>query len=161
MKPEEISVNIHAKLVQLGAKWLRRNGFSVVATEIVTAYSRETPDVIGFRSSCSCLIEAKASRADFLADAKKPERSGRMRGVGVYRFYLCPKGMIVPDELPPKWGLLYADSSRVSSVVCPKGNAWPGARSFDEWDNFQHEIDQRAERGILFSIARRLARSNP
>ncbi|BBI90744.1 hypothetical protein [Tenacibaculum phage PTm5] len=33
--------------------------------------NREVPDVIGFRSECTFLLEAKASRADFLQDKNK------------------------------------------------------------------------------------------
>ena len=58
----------HDNLTLLGARWLKKQGFAVVATEISAVGSREQPDVVGFRSTCSAIIEAKVSRADFLAD---------------------------------------------------------------------------------------------
>jgi hypothetical protein len=148
----------HALLVTLAERWLKRNGFGVVATEIRAAGTREEADAIGFRSTCTAIIEAKVSRSDFLADLKKPERvSGR--GLGVYRFYLTPSGLIVPDELPPGWGLLYEERGRVIDIVRPQGNLWceyaldrevePG------WRKFQNVPNVEAERQVLYSIARR------
>ena len=152
----------HKKLTQQGASWLRKNGFGVVATEVTCFGSREQPDVVGFRSQCSAMIEVKVSRSDFLADQKKPERSAG--GIGVYRFYLCPEGLILPEELPPKWGLLYAKGRSVVAVVKPQGNLWPPLEPehtsckdyLAHWHQFQHVPDARAERSALYSIARRL-----
>tara|TARA_Y100001001_G_scaffold158908_1_gene179099 strand:+ start:13411 stop:13875 length:465 start_codon:yes stop_codon:yes gene_type:complete len=149
----------HDKLVKLGARWLKRNGFPVVATELKCTGSREQPDVIGFRSSCSAVIEVKVSRSDFLADSKKPERTDG--GLGIYRFYLCPEGLIVPADLPERWGLLEASGRQVNAVVAPHGNYWPGLEAPAEfagsWAKFQHTPDSKAERSALFSIARRLS----
>lgn len=152
----------HKRLTLMGAAWFRKNGFGVIATELTCFGSREQPDVIGFRSSCSAIIEVKVSRSDFFADRKKPERS--VGGLGLYRFYLCPEGMITPDELPPKWGLLYAKGRSVIAVVKGEGNLWPALRvSFaseafmGNWRDFQHEPNEEAERRALYSIARRLS----
>lgn len=153
----------HQRLAKQGAAWLRKNGFGVVTTELSSQNSRERPDVVGFRSSCSAVIEVKVSRADFRADMKKPERS--QGGIGVYRFYLCPEGLIVPGELPTGWGLLYARGRALEAIVKPSGNLWPapGPHHPDmeplttEWQAFQHTPDAMAERSALYSIARRLA----
>lgn len=150
----------HSFLVDLGAKWLRKNGFGVVATELDASGCRERPDVIGFRSSCSAIIEAKVSRADFLADAKKPERAGAS-GLGIYRFYLCPHGLIGVNELPTGWGLLNESDGRIIEVVRPQGNIWPdygAGQGIGNWHLFQHKPNTEAERRALYSIARRLAK---
>ncbi|WP_244118691.1 hypothetical protein [Burkholderia gladioli] len=107
------------------------------------------------------MIEAKASRADFLADARKPHRMDG--GLGTYRFYLCPPDIIDVCDLPARWGLLYAEGRRVREVVRPAGNLWPGYPTGSEaWSKFQHDADLAAERRVLFSIARRrsLSRSD-
>ncbi|OWJ92312.1 hypothetical protein B6S59_20895 [Pseudomonas sp. A46] len=152
----------HNTLTALGARWLKRNGFAVVATELTCIGSREQPDVIGFRSSCSAIIEVKVSRADFFADRKKPERA--RGGLGIYRFYLCPEDLIHPEEVPLRWGLLYAKGRSVESIVKPSGNLWPSlvmhpelAVIANDWVAFQHTPDYSAERQALFSIARRLS----
>jgi len=62
-------------LVDLGGRHAKRLGFSVVGTEVSAVGCREQADVIGFRSSCSLLLEAKCSRADFFVDSRKSERT--------------------------------------------------------------------------------------
>jgi len=150
---------LHDELIAMSARWLRRNGFGVVATEISAVGCREQPDAIGFRQSCSAIVEAKASRSDFLADRRKPERSGECLGLGVYRFYICPEGLILPDEIPAGWGLLYAAGRQVTDAIRPDGNGWPpygGAGDhFRGWVPFQHRSNLDAERSILYSIALR------
>lgn len=101
----------HAELVEVGAKWLFNKGFKVVLKELSTM-SLEIPDCLGFNSGHSFLLEAKASRSDFLADKKKWFRHNNARGVGMRRAYICPKGLIKPEELPPKWGLIYVNEKR-------------------------------------------------
>tara|TARA_R110002124_G_scaffold128157_23_gene288769 strand:- start:1066 stop:1338 length:273 start_codon:yes stop_codon:yes gene_type:complete len=88
-----------------------------------------------------------------------------MGGLGVYRFYLCPEGLIHPDELPPRWCLLYANGRTIKVVVKPLGNLWPSVPGLDagcstsagEWGQYQHAPDEQAERRALYSIARRLS----
>ena len=145
---------LHQALVDLGERWLKRQGFAVVATELKALGCREQADVVGFRATCSAVIEAKASRSDFLADLKKPERREPALGIGVYRFFLSPPGVIALDDLPERWGLLHAVDSSVVEVHRPLGNIWPpfGSESWREW---QHPSNLASERAVLFSIARR------
>lgn len=150
------AVGEHRALVELGERWAKRQGFAIVATELTALGCREQADVIAFRSSCSLMIEAKCSRADFFADSKKPERVAG--GLGVYRFYICPAGLISPAELPARWGLLWAETGKINAVKAPKGNGWPSydpASTYGQWAEFMHEPDLRAERAVMFSIARR------
>ena len=92
----------HEQLAASGAAWLKRNGFLVVASNRSALGCRQRADVIGFRSHCSAMIEAKVRRADFVADLKQPHHlSG---GVGLYRFYICPSGLISAEELPARRG---------------------------------------------------------
>jgi hypothetical protein len=152
--------NLHA------IRWMKKQGFSVVASNIRAAQSREIIDAIGFRDSCSIVIESKVSRSDFLADKKKPERQEGAKALGTYRFYICPVGMIKPEEvLPLGWGLLYSDGRRVIEEFKPKGNRWPSAGynhpSITDWISFQHKVNEKAERSMLFSLCRRLVSNKP
>lgn len=63
------------------------------------------PDAIGFCTTYSILIECKVSRSDFLEDKHKRHRRTGC-AMGNKRYYLAPQGMIDPDELPEKWGLI-------------------------------------------------------
>lgn len=108
----------HRALSALAVKWLRRansaggHGCQIAMSEGWAGWGGEIPDAIGFRAAGhmdgTVVVEAKASRADFLADARKPHRLDPRRGVGRWRYYLCPEGMIEASELPERWGLLYA-----------------------------------------------------
>ena len=66
------------------------------------------------------MIECKASRADFLADANKPFRLNPEEGLGAERLYLAPRGTISPEELPAAWGLIECTRKDVELVVKPK-----------------------------------------
>ncbi|MCG9576084.1 hypothetical protein L1D14_07505 [Vibrio tubiashii] len=152
---------LHEKQNTHAVRWLKKQGFKVIATNIRAAGSREIIDTIGYRSSCSILVESKVSRSDFLADSKKPERVGEAEGLGTYRFYICPIGLIKPEEVLPKgWGLLYSDGKRVVREFKPKGNLWPSIENessiVGDWRAFQHRVNQKADRSILYSLCRRL-----
>ena len=140
----------HSELIKLGRNWLikpysaardyGRTGCSVVITELVTSIM-EQPDVLGFTSTQSILIECKASRADYNADKNKPFRQCPEIGVGIQRWYLAPQGIIPSDSLPPKWGLLEVTAARRIKVV---KRAEPQGRSAE------YEIT------LLISLLRRL-----
>jgi DNA modification methylase len=100
----------HKHLVGLAYKHLRRTS-CVVFTEFSTA-AGEIPDAIGWRFGFSTLIECKISRSDFLRDKDKCSRR-TPSAMGYRRYYLCPWGLLKPEDLPPGWGLLWAKGSRV------------------------------------------------
>lgn len=137
----------HAELVARAERWLYSIGCGFVFTEFVTR-SYEIPDAIGFRSHTSILVEAKTSRADFLADRKKPHRMGADAGMGDWRFFMCPPDLIKPDELPPGWGLLYVREKIVQRVI-------GGPRS-NHWDDAPRTGSKRDEAAMMYSALRRL-----
>lgn len=114
----------HNELCLLGAKYLRRKGiepfhrcqYSVCELERIG----ECPDAFGWGGSTTQLIEAKVSRGDFLSDKKKLWRQNPSLGIGCFRSYLCPEGLIEESDLPEKWGLLYIDEKgKINEVVSP------------------------------------------
>lgn len=142
----------HGELTQKAVKWLLSYGCSVVMSEIKCwNNSGEIVDALGFTSSISVLIEAKATRPDFLSDKKKKFRMRPEMGVGQMRFFMTNKGIIKPEELPEKWGLLEVSGSRVSKTVFPKHRYYPSIR--EEWF---HDCNHRSERSMLVSACRRL-----
>lgn len=108
----------HRELCEIGANWLRSSNYHNCKSILIDGGSfEERPDVLGFRYRSqpfgSVLLEAKISRQDFLNDKTKPHRQDG-KGMGKWRYYICPKGLILPDEVPPLWGLLYvSDAGRV------------------------------------------------
>ena len=77
----------------------------------------ESPDAFGWGGSSTQLIEVKVSRSDFLSDKKKYWRSVPEQGLGKFRSYLCPEGIIKEADLPANWGLLWADEKGRIAVI--------------------------------------------
>jgi len=120
----------HDDLIEIGRKWLS-NFSPVVLTEI--SGCSEEPDVFGLDANIkhrdnsviseihygSTLIECKTTRADFLNDSKKLFRECPERGIAKYRYYLTPKGLLKPEEIPEGWGLLETTGKRVKKIKLP------------------------------------------
>jgi hypothetical protein len=147
IKKRTRKTNLHDDLCYVGGKWLKRHennrhiyNCSTVAIELSTI-EREKPDIIGWNSSHSILIEVKTSRNDFFRDRKKEFRIHPEKGVGEYRYYLCNENLINKDELPEKWGLLYVNKKNKISVIKVAN---------------KQKTNMIAERNILLSISRRI-----
>ena len=85
--------------------WLVTHGYPLAFDELSPWACPEHPDAIGWNwKGHSCLIEVKISKADFLNDKTKKFR--KRGGVGMKRYYLTPKGLVDPVELPAGWGLI-------------------------------------------------------
>ncbi len=109
----------HAQLVKVAEQWLRRYRCSIVLSE-QQCLSGEMPDAIGWKKKCrSIVVECKVSRGDFLADRGKPWRTNPDIALGCERFYLSPRGVVRPEDLPKGWGLLELHDRRVSVLVKP------------------------------------------
>lgn len=139
----------HTELVEIGYKWcMSRCAF---AFKELRTLSTETPDVIGFNSNGTFLIEAKTSRSDFLADKNKIFREHPSLGMGSWRFFIAPKGLITVNELPMNWGLIEVSEKgrcKVSHNPFGRGNI------YSNWYScIKNELN---ERGIMYSALRRL-----
>ena len=62
------------------------------------------------------LASYSVSRSDFLADAKKSFRQQPEEGVGAFRYYCSPEGLITEVDLPDKWGLLWEKDGVITVV---------------------------------------------
>lgn len=122
----------HSDLCEIAVKWLKRDwsakghGCHVAVAEVKSGHDGEIPDAIGFRSTGdhtdgSVVVEVKVSRSDFLNDFKKPHRDGD-KGMGNWRYYMAPIGLISANELPDKWGLIEVNKSgQVKNIVGQAG----------------------------------------
>jgi hypothetical protein len=125
----------HAELVLRACRWLSKTKrCAVVFAEAGKNVCIEEPDAIGFRLGVSLVVECKVSRSDFLADAKKGWRTypGREHGMGQERWYLCPDGLLKPEEMPEKHGLLYVRGRTV--VVVREAERRPDFSAMEERD---------------------------
>ncbi len=117
----------HAELCKKAVIWLRRtqkagggctNAFCEVRSN---PHDGEIPDAIGIRTSRkteTIVVEVKTNRSDFFADQSEIFRQNPENGLGNYRYYLCPEGLIRASELPPKWGLIYIGYRGMATVIC-------------------------------------------
>ena len=141
----------HIELVEAAKRFLKTRGVMIIFTELVTL-NRENPDVIGWNADCSVLVECKASRSDFLSDKRKPFRNGMMDGVGDFRIYFCPPGIIKPEDLPEGWMLVWFDGKKSKAIHGFKNrykiNSWKIEKPFD--------VDKDVEMSMMYSALRRL-----
>lgn len=141
----------HRQLVEIAYNWILKNASVGVAFKELKSLASEIPDVIGFGAWESVMIEVKVSRSDFLSDKKKPHRS---KGMGNWRFYCCPKGMIRVDELPAGWGLIYVDEAG-KPRVCHECR-WKEGKRWNRAAENRFECDMQEERRIMYTALRRL-----
>ena len=131
----------HAELVERAAKWLSREHV-VVGTELGTWGVSEYPDALGwFDSAGTTLVECKATIEDFRRDRTKSARRNPETGLGNYRWYMTPPGLLTVDDLPERWGLLecHARQIRTKRVA-----------------DFNRDKARTAEIQLLISVIRRL-----
>ena len=142
----------HTELCKIAAKWLLnhksdhfRCQYTVV--EFMTL-CEETPDVLGYQGgSQTLLIEVKMSRSDFRADRKKRHRRGN--GIGSQRYYLCPEGLIYPNELPKGWGLLYYSDGKIQ---VEKQSEYFPIRDMDNEMIIMYSIIRRTNKKQVFNF---------
>jgi hypothetical protein len=130
------------------ARFLAKNGFKVSFDNRFVGLSNEGryPDAIGFRVGASCRVHVVLSRSDFLTQSREG-------GLGDWRFYLAPAGVISEQDLPPGWGLLQPTDVGVK-VVC----GWPANES--DWvENKPFEVNKQAECDYLYSVFMQLEKS--
>lgn len=139
----------HRELVEIGYKWvIKKCGFAF--KELTVAHD-EIPDVLGFNSNGTFLLEAKVSRADFLVDRKKSFRIFSEKGIGDWRFFIVPKGLVKIEELPQNWGLIeVSEKGKATCVFNPFG----GGNIYSTWKRCKKSAT--AEYQFLYSALRRL-----
>ena len=139
----------HNELVLRAKRWLKAIGCRVVISEMASE-AGETPDAIGWRYGESILVECKTSRKDFFFDMKKVWRRNGY-GMGGWRFYMCEPDLIMPEDVPVGWGLIYTGRP-IKIVVGPKGNC--------SWGRPPFKSNLRRENLLLVSALSRINKKN-
>jgi len=156
----------HHELQGIAVSWLRRSysakgpGCQISMQEIGGLYGGERADAWGYRwgwGGGSVLVEVKVSRSDFLADAKKPHRSGEVLGMGTFRYYMCPEGMINIEDLPDGWGLLWVNGrghvKPVAGHICPLISSGRDSHLIWLW---AHKVNADLERDMMAHLLSRV-----
>jgi hypothetical protein len=150
----------HCALVERGYRWLRSQGCNIVLREFVCQTS-EQPDVIGWKAGMTIMIECKASRSDFLADKNKPFRREPEHGMGDFRLYLAPPGIIALSDLPEGWGLLIAHRNKIE-IAGPHPRVYRSdygmskGRKMVSWHPTPFTGNRQNEAFMLLSVLRRM-----
>lgn len=158
----------HSQLTEIAVRWLHRpnsgrgHGCQVALSECWGGWGGgEQPDAMGWRNSGhqdgTVLVEVKTSRADFLADAKKPHRKQPELGVGRWRYFLCPEGLIQPEEVPERWGLLWVTKRNGVRPVCGPVAHLPHMLRFGD-ELARHAFEQRDIEREMAMLAKTLHR---
>ncbi|MYM92368.1 hypothetical protein [Duganella vulcania] len=153
----------HAQIAGISVAWLQRPigrlgpGCTFAVNEAGASEPGERGDAFGVRSvagdCCSVLVEAKVSRGDFLRDASKAHRVQPCTGIGTFRYFAAPVGLIGLDELPDRWGLIEVDQFghvhvRAGHVLVARG----------EQGVWRHEVNLRREWLLLAALLARVGR---
>jgi len=96
MTERDIQRRVYRLCVSRGVKWQAPN---------IWLFAWESDFISVSRAGVITEYEIKISRSDFLADRKKP-RDVRQDGP-TYFWYVCPEGMIQPEEVPDYAGLAW------------------------------------------------------
>lgn len=155
----------HNELSAIAMRWLKRpnsskgHGCQVAVSECSADYVGERPDAIGFRvghAEGSVVVECKVSRSDFHADKTKQHRQQGC-GMGTWRYYMVPKGLLTIADLPQRWGLLEVTSRghvQVRHGAAASAGNWHAYR--DALEAFRHESDVAVERSLLVRLLARV-----
>lgn len=85
----------------------------------------------------ACILEAKATRADFLSTFNDGEKhKNRHKPIGNLHWCISPKGLVRPDELPDFWGLLEPYGAGLTEKKMPVINLL----SDTELDRIAHQL---------------------
>lgn len=135
----------HDELVRRGVNWLKNNQVAGMRFPIILpeykCYANSIPDVIGLNHERTAVIECKISRTDYFADQRKRHRH-YLRQLGNLRYYLCPVGLLKPNEIDSGWGLLYCHAHKITIEK--------------QSDVFPKEQTRTEEYQVMYSIIRRL-----
>lgn len=141
----------HKQLIEIGYKWLQSKCAFAFKEFVTINNTGEIPDLIGFNSMGTFILEAKTSRPDFFKDKEKHFRMIPELGMGDWRFFICKQGLIDISELPENWGLIEVDEKlKARCVYNPfgKGNIYSRWKKCEKWGY--------PEMSILHSALRRL-----
>ena len=162
---EPVADLTHASLCAVAVRWLKRangaggHGCHVAVSECRPETTGEAPYAIGFRAghlSGSVVVEVKVSRADFLADKGKPHRAAGA-GMGTWRYYMAPAGLLTVADMPDRWGLLEVNARSHVKALSGPVTALPHWGGYcDALDAFRHTHDIEREQGLLIRLLHRV-----
>jgi hypothetical protein len=158
----------HDALVKRAAYWLKKaRHCHIILTEAggtdEGSGKIERADAIGWlRPGLSFLVECKTSVADFRADSKKPHR--QKGGMGVYRYFLAPTGVLEKVEIPEGWGVLRPWGKHSCRVIQGSSKFVEAAGDLEEkvlfWTLSKNRVELEYLRRAMTRVARKISCSD-
>lgn len=124
----------HKHLKEIALLWMKIKVTDMVCSEVPFNNIRCIADVIGlnFKRKEVRVIEVKASKSDFLRDDKLFSEKTTYFNHTHYCYIMCPKNVILAEEVPYGYGLLWVDDfDNVLVVKKPKKNTKKLSTLFD------------------------------
>jgi len=127
--------------------------------------ANEICDALGFTGqiamtpAASIVVEAKISRADFLADRNKSFRQRPETGIGEFRYFITPSGLVRPEELPAKWGLIEVAGRGIRVLqghVLEKREEGTDGKFRRNLDRWRFDRNEKAEIAFLVRMLQRV-----
>lgn len=102
---------VHKQLKAVGMKWIKEKVTDVVCREVKYKNMRSIADVVGINLKRRevRILEAKASKADYVRDKKLLELDYSYYKHCHYFYIICPDNIIQPDDVPKEYGLLWVN----------------------------------------------------
>lgn len=140
----------HKEVADIITAYFMASGRIRIICKEMRSKLKEVPDIYAVDRRGTYMVEVKVSHKDFLADAKKPSRKRPKEGLGKWRYYACPEGIIKPEEVPPKWGLIYVYND--GSIEIIKGKKF--TKSVDE-SRYTFQMNHELEYWALYALLRK------
>lgn len=116
--------DIHKTLKKHALYYLKDKVTDVVANEVKFYNIKCIADAVGINLKRKeiRIIEAKASKEDFVRDKKLFGEKTSYYGHAHYSYIICPKDIIQPHEIPNGYGLLWMDGETIEVMKKPLKN---------------------------------------
>lgn len=104
----------HSELQSIGKSYLLQRNYWICGEEVPMPCG--ICDVWGMSRSQNyqtMAIEVKVSRPDFRSPSQKYKEMHNV--LGNYQYILCPAGLIQPEEVHEKWGLLWEIGGKIKN----------------------------------------------
>ena len=115
----------HEELLKTAATFINNKGLTHFgkSTYVVCNYNdgMEPIDVFGFGGGCTQIIKVITTRMELNLDLERAYRKCPKYGIGEFRSYLCPNGLLNKEDIPKNWGLLWCDNKgKIIEILNPQ-----------------------------------------
>ena len=102
---------IHKKLKAIGMRFVKEKCTDIAVREVKYKNMRSVADVVGINLKRKevRILEAKATRADYIRDKKLLDLDKSYYKHCNYFYIICPKDVLQLDDVPKEYGLLWVD----------------------------------------------------